>query len=391
MVEADLTERDRQALTRYPLDADRFWADDAASHGKPFSTDKPQVPLGIRMPATCLWDELGLPMPGWAGAEVQDPYAVDKDLRRRYNAKSVALVGRPMLPEDDPPPADSRFPPVKGLTDLFEAPTRHAGGTGWVMSAARTPAELAALLDRVEQRLEPSRLRDFLFPPNWDAEVHRIQETYGRQPRLGGSLRGPVTAAMSIYGVEELVYLIVDAPDLAARYRDVLAEAIIAMTRCYYDVCGTPDRRGFAFADDNSAVLNVEMYAFFGQPILRRVFETFAPEPGDTRYQHSDSAMGHLMPLLAEVGLNGANFGPTVMAADIRAALPNAVIHGQLAPWTFARGDDAAVAAEVRRDLDAAAAGGGLVIATAGSINPGSRLSSLRAICATIQQHGRYD
>jgi hypothetical protein len=66
------------------------------------------------------------------------------------------------------------------------------------------------------------------------------------------------------------------------------------------------------------------------------------------------------------------------------------VIYGQLAPWTFARGSDEEVAAEVRRDIDAAAAGGGLVIATAGSINPGSRLSGLRAIMSTIQRYGRY-
>jgi uroporphyrinogen decarboxylase len=132
------------------------------------------------------------------------------------------------------------------------------------------------------------------------------------------------------------------------------------------------------------------MYAFFGQPILRRVFETFAPGPADSRFQHSDSAMGHLMPLLNEVGLNGANFGPTVPAASIRAALPRCVIHGQLAPWTFARGTDEEVAAEVRRDVEAVGSDGGLIVATAGSINPGSRLSGLRAIMSTIQQYGRY-
>ena len=203
-------------------------------------------------------------------------------------------------------------------------------------------------------------------------------------------MRGPVTAAMSIYGVENLIFLIVDAPELAARFRDLLAERIIDMTRLYYAESGTPDRHGFGFADDNCAMLNHDFYAFFGQPILRRVFAAFAPDPGDSRYQHSDSAMGHLMPLLNEVGLNGANFGPTVRAADIRAALPRCEIHGQLAPWTFARGTDEEVAAEVRRDIEAVGADGGLLIATAGSINAGSRLSGLRAIMSTIQRHGRY-
>jgi uroporphyrinogen decarboxylase len=370
----------------FPVDLERFWADDATSQGKPFSTDKPQVPLGIRMPATCVWEELDLPTPAWADTEVTNAYEVEAELRKRYNEKARRIIGRSVFPEDEPPPPDSRFPPVGGITEIFEAPTRHTGGAEWVMPAATTPGELEALLDRVERR----DLRRCLFPENWEAEVRRIHETYGRRPHLGGSIRGPVTAAMSICGVENLIFLILDAPELAARFRDLLADRIIAMTRIFYEVSGTPDRRGFSFLDDNSAMLNPEMYAFFGQPILRRVFETFAPEPADLRYQHSDSAMAHLMPLLIEVGLNGANFGPTVSAAAIRRALPRCVIYGQLAPWTFARGTDAELAAEVRRDIEAVGDDGGLVIATAGSINPGSRLSGLRAVMSTIQRCGRY-
>jgi len=377
---------DRGSPGLFPVDLERFWEDDAASHGKWFSTDKPQVPLGIRMPATCIWDELGLPMPANADTEVQNPYEVPLELRKRYNERAIAIVGRPMMPEDAPPPGDSHFPPVKGITDVFEARTVQTGGTGWVMPSADTPGELARLLDRVERR----SLREFLFPPNWDAEVGRIQERYGKTSRMGGGVRGPVTAAMSIFGVENLIFLIRDDPGLAARFRDVLADKIIEMTRVLYEVSGTRDRRGFSFADDNCAMLNADMYAFFGLPILKRVFAEFAPGPDDTRHQHSDSAMTHLLPLLNEAGVNHGNFGPTVRVQDIRRDMPRCVIHGQLAPWTFARGTDEEVAAEVRRDIEAVASDGGLVIATAGSINPGSRLSGLRAIMSTIQEHGTY-
>jgi uroporphyrinogen decarboxylase len=325
-------------------------------------------------------------MPENADTEVQNPYDVALDLRKRYNERALEVVGRAMMPEDDPPPADSHFPPVRGITDIFEAETVHTGGTGWVMPSARTPNELEALLDRVERR----DLREFLLPANWDTEARRVFDAYGKKPRMGGGVRGPITAAMSIYGVENLIYLIRDRPTLAGRFRDVLADSIIGMTRVYYDLCGTPDRRGFGFADDNCAMLNAEMYAFFGVPILKRVFGKFAPGPDDTRHQHSDSAMTHLLPLLNEAGVNHGNFGPTVRVEDIRRAMPRCVIHGQLAPWTFARGTDEEVAAEVRRDIEAAGADGGLIIATAGSINPGSRLSGLRAIMGTIQRYGRY-
>jgi uroporphyrinogen decarboxylase len=370
----------------FDVDIERFWADDAASQGKPFSTDKPQVPLGIGLPLTCVWDELGQPTPDWADTEVTDAFLVPVDLRKRYNDKAERVIGKRLLTEEEQRPAGPSFPAVKSITDLFEAPTKYVGGTHWVMPAANTPAELEALLDRVEAR----DLRETLLGPDWDAAVKRVFEEWGVRPQMGRGVRGPITAAMSIYGVENLIFLILDAPELAVRFRDVLCEQIIAMTRVFDEESGNPDRRGFGFADDNCAMLNYDMYALFGQPILRRVFETFAPGPNDSRFQHSDSAMGHLMPLLNEVGLNGANFGPTIGAGEIRAALPRCVIHGQLAPWTFARGTDEEIAAEVRRDIEAAGEGGGLIVATAGSINPGSRLSGLRAVMSTIQKHGRY-
>jgi len=377
---------DERSPYLFDVDVERFWDDDAASRGKPFSTDKPQVPLGIDMPPTVIWDELGMPMPANAGVEVTSPYHVDLDLRRRYNDKAERIVGRRIFAEDGPPPPDSHFPPVKGITDIFEAPPQTVCGTTWVVPAAETPQELDALLDRVERR----NVRSVILPENWDDEAGRILKQYGLKPRLGGHVRGPVTAATSIYGIENLIYLIIDHPELARRFSDLLADAIIEMTRVLYEVSGTPDRRGFSFADDNSMMLNCKMYELFGQPILRKVFDTFAPGPDDVRYQHSDSAMGHLMPLLNDVGVNGVNFGPTLLAADIRRAMPRAVIHGQLAPWTFARGSDEEVAAEVRRDIEAVASDGGLVIATAGSINSGSRLSGLRAIMSTIQHYGAY-
>ena len=370
----------------FDVDLERFWADDAASQGKPFSTDKPQVPLGIHMPPTVIWDELGLSAPENAGVEVTNPYDVPLDLRKRYNDKAGRVIGRRVFPEDAPPPPDSKLPPVGGITDIFEAPRRTVAGTDWVMQAAQTPDELAALLDRVEKR----DVRSAIVPDGWREEADRIRQTYGTEPRLGGGVRGPVTAAASIYGAERLVFLILDQPALARRFSELLADKIIEMTQVLYELSGTPDRRGFGFADDNCMLLNCAMYGQFGQPILRKVFETFAPDEGDTRYQHSDSSMGHLMPLLRDVGVNGVNFGPEVPAADIRRVMPGAVIHGQLSPWTFARGTDEDVAAEVLRDIGADGGAGGIVIATAGSINPGSRLSGLRAIMSTIQMHGRY-
>ena len=134
------------------------------------------------------------------------------------------------------------------------------------------------------------------------------------------------------------------------------------------------------------------MYKAFGYRVLKKVFAHCAPDPGDYRYQHSDSAMGHLIPLLADFDLQGVNFGPTVTVQEIRKYMPCTRIDGQLAPFTFMRNVEDDIIAEVKRDCEAARENDarGLNLTTAGSINNGSLLTSMRTVMAAIQNYGRY-
>ena len=139
-------------------------------------------------------------------------------------------------------------------------------------------------------------------------------------------------------------------------------------------------------------LLTPDMYKDFGYKVLKRVFERTAPNPGDRRFQHSDSPMGHLLPLLADFNLTGCNFGPTLTVREIRAHMPNTRIDGQLAPFTFMRNNEDEIIAEVKRDCEMAKENDlrGLNLATAGSINNGSLLTSMRAVMAAIQNYGIY-
>ena len=102
--------------------------------------------------------------------------------------------------------------------------------------------------------------------------------------------------------------------------------------------------------------------------------------------------MGHLLPLLATLNLSGCNFGPTVSVTDIRKHMPRTRIDGQIAPFTFMRNNAADILAEVKRDCMQAKESGvkGLNLATAGSINNGSLLSSMLVVMEGIQTYGRY-
>lgn len=373
-----------------PLDVERFWADQEVANTDPFGSHILQVPLGAICNWECVFDELGLEQDWWRFLHGDEAWALE--ISRRYNDLAERIVGRRLLNER---PADRtrQWPAVKGLHDIFEAENVWEGGPNgswWLKASAHTPMELAALLDRVEQRLD--HLRDFLFPKDWEDEKRRLKGLGVAMPVYRWQ-RGPCTFACSIFGLENLLLLAYDDPVLFRRFSEVLGRAILARARVIDVEAGfTPADapRGWGWADDNCCMFTAEMYEQFAMPIHRAVFGRYAPEPRDWRYQHSDSAMGHLLPLLSELDFKGTNFGPTLTVAEIRRYCPNAVIDGQLAPFTFSRNEEANMVAEFFRDFAQGREKRGLRFATAGSINNGSRLTGMRLLMAAIQRHGRY-
>jgi uroporphyrinogen decarboxylase len=373
-----------------PVDLPRFWRDQERARANPFGADIPQCCFGAILNWECVFDELGVAQDWWRFLYADEPWALD--LSRRYNDRAEEIVGRRLLPEQ-PKDASRQWPAAKELHDIFEARNVWEGGaTGswWLQRSAHSAAELRALLDRVEQRL--ADLRRFLLPANWDSEKARLRALGVPPPRYRGQ-RGPCTFATSIYGAEELLLLYYDDRDLLQRFSAVLGQAILARAQVLDEEAGdTPTSvpHGWGWADDNCCLFTPAMYELFAMPIHRAVFGRYAPDSGDTRYQHSDSAMAHLLPLLAELQLTGTNFGPTVTVREIRAHLPRAIIDGQLAPFTYSRHHEADMVAEFLRDFEQAGDTRGLNFATAGSINNGSRLTGMRLLMAAVQRYGRY-
>lgn len=382
----ELVAETRAANGLAPVDLDQFWADQAQARRDVWAADCPQLPLGIGMSSECVWEELGVPE-DWHRLLHDGAYRAE--LNRRYNDVAEKIVGKRLLNEA-PPSGAPGWPSVKALHDIFEAENVWHDWSYWLQQSANTPDELAALLDRVEARLDNPRA--FLLPPEWDERKAELLAAGINPPRYR-SQRGPITFACSVFGPENLIFLIMDQPDLAARFRDLILKAMLARARILDEEAGlTPETapRGWSWADDNCCLLNLEMYEFFGAPILKGIFDTYSPGPDDRRYQHSDSDMGHLLPAFAKLGLNGTNFGPNVMIDEIRAHLPKAVIHGQLAPFTFSRHEEVNMVAETIRDFEYSRERRGVLFSTAGSINNGSRLTGLRLIMSAIQRHCRY-
>jgi len=369
------------------LDIEQFWKDDALAHkDNCFSKEAPQVALGIRMSEECVFAELGEEGRPWGYTEPKRR----SELNKRYNDKAEKIVGRRLLQETFPSQEEA-FPAFRQIGEIFGGEYLSDGNTTWLHGNCKTPQELEKMLDRVD-RLD---VRSFILPPNWESEKKRIFETYGKKPSQFSGIRGPVTLATSIFGAENLIFLLFDEPELAERFSKCICDIVLQYVHIFREEAGYDDQHfqhGFYFADDDSNLLTPEMYERFGYPVLKKVFEMTAPDPQDQRYQHSDSAMGHLVPLLGRLHLTGCNFGPTVTVSEIRRHMPGTRIDGQLAPFTFMNNDQEKIIAEVKRDCEMAKEkdARGLNLSTAGSINNGSLLTSMRTVMAAIQKYGRY-
>ena len=366
-----------------PIDLEQFWKDDRLAHEENcFSLCAPQIALGIRMSDECVFSELGEGGAPWA----HTPLERRIELNKRYNDKAEQIVGIRLLNENFPPP-DAHLPPVKRIGEVFGGRYIWFSDTEWLESDINTPQELEAQLDKIDKM----DLREFILPANWEEQCRIKFEKYGLRPHSYHGIRGPVTLACSILGVENLIYLIEDEPDLAKRFSDTIADVTIKIAEIMDIEADRKEATGFWFNDDNCCMLNSEMYEFFGYPILKRVFDRFSPEPHHFRYQHSDSAMEQLLPILGRLNFHGVNFGPTVTIDKIRKYMPKTRIDGCIAPFTFMNNDREQIVAEVKRDCEMAKQyGRGVNLATAGSINDGSSLESMRTIMWAICEYGRY-
>ncbi len=363
----------------YDIDVVAFWEENERCM-EPFSTNKPRVPM-----AYWLDDHYIL---GFMGIEDSVRYFTDfayrAEMNRQANERLIPLLGRAFYSETHMGHLRGDFEASIGSTqDLRQGDTPWvmpipdnsvAGVKKWIEEAARLDMKVAA------------------FPDGWHEKQARIREATGVQVRLAGTGNtGPATCASHLVGTTELCLYIMDEPEMMDDFFRVLADKFIEYHEAVLqDDLGYVPREGFSINDDNSFLFSPRLYERFCAPFMERVFAAFAPEPQHKRRQHSDSAMGHIMPILNDIGVNEVNFGPTIHPADIRKAMPKAIIHGQIPPFTLKDGTPEQIIEMVRRDIDAVAADGGLVECPAGSVPIGTSIENLKVYMWAVQEYGRY-
>ncbi|MGC9451309.1 MAG: uroporphyrinogen decarboxylase family protein [Oceanipulchritudo sp.] len=355
------------------LDPVAFWEENRQC--REFTTNKPRCALQFAPDDHWLFEFLGV------SSTLR--YYRDKNhrdaLHREANDITREYTGASFFSEDTWESEPRR------IENLFDCHFRYEErGTPWLVPATDDPGEFARILDRAEA----TDMRDWALPePYLEEWEHRKAE--GKPlPKLGTGSRGPATVITSILAPEDAFFWMIDEPELMRRFSRILAEKMVEFNRFLREFSGN-EEPGWWIADDNSALFNPSLYEEFCYPVLENVLDELAP-PGSTRYHHSDSGMEHIIPFLKRLGITSVNLGPEIDVATIRRELPEAMILGHMPPFLLRNGSPDKIRRWVRSDFEKAGQGGGLTVATAGSLAAGTGVGRMRWFMQCVQKDCRY-
>jgi uroporphyrinogen decarboxylase len=356
------------------LDITHFW--DENEQCQAFTLQKPRCAVSFAPDDHWIFEFMQVP----STLRYYQDKAYRDALHKQVNQITQEYVGKTFFEEDSWENEPKRIENLFGCEFDY-----HEGSTPWFVPVTKDPKEFSQILDRAEN----IDMKVWAFPEDFLTEWKARQNEGKEMPLLGTGSRGPATIMTSVLDAETVFFWLYDHPDLMRRFRDILAAKMVELNLILREFSGNTDA-GWWITDDNSALFNRKFYAEYCVPVLEKVLDVLAP--GDTRrYQHSDSAMGHLLDFQYDLGIREVNYGPTVDPALIRTKMPDALIQGQLPPFLLRNGSPEEIKARILEDFQKAGQTGGLTVATAGSLAAGTGVGRMRWMMQVVQDFCRYD
>jgi uroporphyrinogen decarboxylase len=368
-----IIENDFMELTK-TLDVEAFWGENEQCGA--LTPRKPRCAVSFSPDDHWLFEFMNVP----STVRYYQDKAYRDSLHRDVNRVTKEYVGKTFFDEDTWQHSPRRIENLFG--SYF---TYLEGGTPWLSHVTDDPAEFAQILDQAEA----TDLHTWSFPEEFLAEWSTRQSQGKDLPLLGTGSRGPATIMTTVLKPETALLWLFDQPELMQRFRDVLMVKMVEFNTILREFSANTEK-GWWITDDNSALFSPKLYKEYCYPILEKVLEAMAPA-GARRYQHSDSAMGHLLDYQYALGIRAVNYGPTVDAGLIRQKMPEALIHGQMPPFLLRNGSPDEIKARVIDDFRKAGQTGRLEVTTAGSLAAGTGVGRMRWLMQVVQDYCRYD
>ena len=355
------------------LDVEAFWEENTRCLA--FTTQKPRCSMSFSPDDHWIFQFVDVP----STLRYYQDRAYRDALHQHVNEITLREVGIAFFEEHTWEYAPKRIENLFGCEFTY-----HEGSTPWLTPVTEDPEAFSDILDNAEA----TDLASWCLPQEFISEWNTRESNGMERPRLGTGSRGPATIITSVLRPETALLWMYDHPALMRRFSDLLAEKMVALNRILRQFSGTM-MDGWWITDDNCALFNRKLYKEYCYPVLEAVLNAFAP--GDApRYQHSDSAMGHLLDLQYALGIRSVNYGPEVDAAHIRKAMPDALINGQMPPMMLRNARPEVIKQRIISDFEKAGQSGGLNITTAGSLAAGTGVGRMRWMMQVVQDHCRY-
>jgi uroporphyrinogen decarboxylase len=356
------------------LNPQAFWEENQLCEA--FTTQKPRCAAAFSPDDHWLLEFMNIP----STLRYYQDKAYRDNLHRQVNAVTQEYVGTTFFEENSWEYSPKRIENLFGCEFIY-----HEGGTPWFVPVTADPDAFSQVLDVAAG----TDLKTWAFPEEFLVEWETRQAAGEKMPLLGTGSRGPATIMTSVLNAETVFYWFFDYPDLMARFRDLLAEKMVELNTLLRQFSGNT-QPGWWITDDNSALFNRKLYAKYCVPVLEKVLDALAPGSAP-RYQHSDSAMGHLLDFQYTLGIRRVNYGPEVDTSLIRQKMPGAMIDGHIPPFLLRNGSPEEIKARILDDFEKAGQTGGLTITTAGSLAAGTGVGRMRWVMQVVQDNCRYD
>ena len=359
------------------FDVKEFWQENDKCW-EPFSSNKPRAPLTLIVEDHFVTNLV--PVETTARYYGDPAYAIG--VHRQANDLLEKELGRRFYSDDSTYYIKGAFEVLMGARRVIRE-----GNTPWLETEAEDIEDVKKMIRRAEKWDAKSQA----IPEEWRAEKQKLWNDHGKKLLFAHPTNGPATMACNILGTGNVCVFMMDEPEVMDEFFAVMADKYME----FYDIAvtedkGSVDKEGIGVNDDNCYIFPPGQYERFCAPFLEKLFDKYAPLPQHVRRQHSDSAMGHLMGVLNGLGVNEVNFGPEIHPAEIRGAMPKAVIHGQIPPFVLRDGTNEDIVEYIKRDFDAVGADGGLVVSLAGAVPESTPLKQIRNLMYAVHKHARY-
>lgn len=248
------------------------------------------------------------------------------------------------------------------------------------------PSEIPALIDRMDKTdpLDAGLVPQYL---QWREAFRKrtgISLPYGKSQKGAATMLGQLCSITNF-----LTWILTDPEEIRLLIECWQRTSIRYLTALRKETGTDACQDAFSIQSDVTGLMSGALYRESLMQAELALYNAFATDVGAIRYYHADSHMLQHLDALREIGVNQVNIDPYIEPAAIMEKIPGVIIHGQIPPTSvLLYGTAEEIQRCVKRDIEQAGPTRQLILTTAGSINPGTPMENLYAMCEAVERWG---